>query len=105
MYKVIKLFTDLQDNNYKYQAGDIFPRDGLVVSQERLDELSSDKNRRHTPLIEKIEEMPQAAESDTELEVDPEIEEREPETNGKAKAEKKPRKSGKKRGANAGASS
>lgn len=56
MYKVIKTFADLQDNGFRYDAGDIFPRKGLKVSDERFEELSTAKNRRHTPLIEKIEE-------------------------------------------------
>jgi hypothetical protein len=56
MFKALTTFTDLQDNNYKYQAGDIFPREGLEVSDERLTELLSDKNRRHKPVIEEIVE-------------------------------------------------
>ena len=56
MYKVIKTFADLQDNDFRYNAGDIYPRKGLKVSSERLEELSTAKNRRHIPLIEKIEE-------------------------------------------------
>ena len=58
MYKVIKHFTDLQDNRYAYHEGDTFPREGLKVSAERLAELSSDKNKRKTPLIEEIIEEP-----------------------------------------------
>lgn len=54
MYRVIKNFVDLQDNNYVYSVGDIYPRDGVVVSPKRLDELSSNKNRRGIPLIERI---------------------------------------------------
>lgn len=53
-YRVIKFFTDLQDNSYKYNVGDIFPRDGLKVTQKRFAELASSKNRQHTPLIKKI---------------------------------------------------
>ena len=56
MYKVIKLFADLQDNNYEYKAGDIFPRKGLSVSEERLAELSSVNNKRGIILIEKVKE-------------------------------------------------
>lgn len=56
MYKVIKTFADLQDNGFRYDAGDIFPRKGLKVSDERFEELSTAKNKRHTPLIEKIKE-------------------------------------------------
>lgn len=56
MYKVIENFTDLQDNNYKYHTGDNFPRKGAEVSEERLNELSTDNNRRHRAVIEKVEE-------------------------------------------------
>lgn len=55
MYRVIKFFTDLQDNNHAYNVGDIFPHNGMEVSEKRLLELSTDKNRRHMPLIEKVE--------------------------------------------------
>ena len=54
MYKALTTFTDLQDNNYRYQAGDTFPRKGIKVSDERIAELLSDKNRRHKPVIEEI---------------------------------------------------
>lgn len=54
-YRVIKFFTDLQDNNYAYNAGDTFPRKGLKVSAARFSELSSSNNRQHKPLIERIE--------------------------------------------------
>ena len=56
MYRVIKFFTDLQDNNHAYNVGDIFPHNGMEVSEKRLLELSTDKNRRHMPLIEKVED-------------------------------------------------
>lgn len=55
MYKVIKYFTDLQDNNFAYNVGDIFPHDGLVVSEERLKELSGSRNKQGVPLIEEVE--------------------------------------------------
>ena len=51
-YTVIKSFTDLQDKRHLYHAGDVFPRDGLQVTQKRLDELSGANNRQHKPLIE-----------------------------------------------------
>lgn len=54
MYKALTTFTDLQDNNYRYQAGDTFPRKGIKVSDERIAELLSDNNRRHKPVIEEI---------------------------------------------------
>ena len=58
MYKVIKSFTDLQDNNYAYYVGDTFPRNGVEAGAERVAELSSDKNRLGVPLIEEIVEKP-----------------------------------------------
>jgi len=54
MYKVVKFFTDLQDNRYAYHEGDIFPREGVEVTKKRLEELASDKNRRGVPLIEPL---------------------------------------------------
>ena len=61
MYKVIKSFTDLQDNNYAYYVGDTFPHNGVEVGAERIAELASDKNRRGIPLIEEIAEKPKRA--------------------------------------------
>ena len=58
MYKVIKYFTDLQDNNYAYYVGDTFPRNGVEAGAERVAELSSDKNLQGVPLIEEIAEKP-----------------------------------------------
>ena len=58
MYKVIKSFTDLQDNNYAYYVGDTFPRNGVEADAERIAELASDKNRLGVPLIEEIAESP-----------------------------------------------
>lgn len=56
-YKVIKYFTDLQDDDYEYNVGDPFPRTGLDVSEERLTELSTKNNRQNKPLIERVEEQ------------------------------------------------
>ena len=58
MYKVIKSFTDLQDNNYAYSVGDTFPHNGVEVDAERIAELASDKNLQGVPLIEEITEKP-----------------------------------------------
>lgn len=58
MYKVIKSFTDLKDNNYAYYVGDTFPRNGVEAGAERVTELASDKNRLGVPLIEKVAEKP-----------------------------------------------
>ena len=57
MYRVIKYFTDLQDKNHEYNVGDIYPHNKKKVSAIRIKELSTDKNRRGVPLIEKVEEL------------------------------------------------
>lgn len=56
MYKVIKLFTDLTDGNHTYNVGDIYPRNGVKVSEERIKVLSSSDNLQGQPLIELVEE-------------------------------------------------
>lgn len=66
MYKVIKYFTDLQDNHYAYQVGDVFPHEGKQVSDKRLAELASADNKRGIPLIAKVEEDEAEAELETE---------------------------------------
>lgn len=38
-YKTTTAIRDLQDDEFCYYAGAIYPRPGLVVSRERLDEL------------------------------------------------------------------
>ena len=58
-YKVIHYFEDMQDRNHPYNEGDIFPRDGYSVSEERIKELLSDRNRQHKPLIVFAENEPQ----------------------------------------------
>lgn len=68
MYEVIHYFTDLQDNEYPYNAGDLFPRDGLKVSDKRLKELSSSKNKQHKPLIKFVKEEIPFSDNDIELE-------------------------------------
>lgn len=62
MYKVIKHFTDLHDENYPYSVGDTFPRLGVKVTDARIKELSGCENKQGMPLIEKVadEELPAA---------------------------------------------
>ena len=57
MYKVIKRFTDMQDNNFAYQVGDEYPRKGMSVLPSRIRELATDKNRQGVPLIEEIPDV------------------------------------------------
>lgn len=54
MWKVIKYFTDLTDNNFPYDVGDVFPRDGLTVTEERLAELAGKDNKQGEPLIKHV---------------------------------------------------
>lgn len=63
MYKVIEVFTDLQDSNYYYNVGDEYPRTGYKPSAKRIDELSGANNKRGKPLIKAVQE---SAESVTE---------------------------------------
>ena len=58
MYKVIKFFTDLQDNNHPYNVGDTFPRSGVSVSDERFAELAGSHNKQGVPLIELVKKEP-----------------------------------------------
>lgn len=62
-YKVIRHFTDLQDNNYKYTEGMIYPREGYIPSEKRIQELAGDYNKQKTPLIELIPESVAEAEA------------------------------------------
>lgn len=70
MYEVIHYFTDLQDNKYPYNVGDVFPRDGLTVSKERLKELSGSNNKQNKPLIKLVEEELPFSDNEIELEND-----------------------------------
>ena len=55
MYKVIERFADLQDESHIYEIGDTFPRKGSKPSEERIEELASDKNKIGIPLIKLVE--------------------------------------------------
>lgn len=56
MYRVIRFFTDAQDNKHAYREGDIYPRKGVVPSDERIRELLSGNNFQRVPLIELVKE-------------------------------------------------
>ena len=58
MYKVVKYFTDLHDNDYPYNVGDVFPRKGVEVTEGRLAELAGSDNKQGMPLIELVKEEP-----------------------------------------------
>lgn len=66
-YKVVVRFKDLKDNGYVYEVGTTFPRAGKVVSDDRIKELSSKKNKRGVKLIEAVkEEAPVVVENKSE---------------------------------------
>ena len=56
-YRVIKFFTDLQDNNHAYNVGDIYPREGLNPSEDRIAELSGSNNKQGVPLIKEVKKQ------------------------------------------------
>ena len=93
MYKAISYFKDMKDNMHPYNPGDTFPRDGLKVDAKRLEELSTDKNRRGKPVIElvkekkKAEEKPEVKEEPIEEAVveEPIVEELKPKKRGRSK--------------------
>lgn len=62
MYRVIVFFTDIQDGGHAYNVGDIFPREGVTVSEQRLKELSGAENKRGKALIEAVKEKKAEAE-------------------------------------------
>lgn len=53
-YVTIVGFTDLQDSDYKYEPGMIYPRSGLDVSEERIEALASGLNLRGVRLIAEL---------------------------------------------------
>ncbi len=50
-----KPWRDLEDNDYVYEQGDVYPREGLEVSTQRIKELSTINNQIGEILIQKIE--------------------------------------------------
>lgn len=86
MYKAIALFTDLQDNGFRYEVGDEYPRLGLKPSLVRIAELSGPNNKRGIPLIEECEDM-EALEIASE-DVKEEVPKKKPGRKPKAKVEK-----------------
>ena len=70
MYKVIEKFADAKDYQHVYEVGDIYPREGRIESPERIEELSTTKNRLKIPLIQEVKEAkkPEKAEEVSEEE-------------------------------------
>lgn len=55
MYEVLWAFKDLQDDEYRYEKGDTYPRTDYKPTDERIDELSGSNNKRGKPLIKAAE--------------------------------------------------
>lgn len=55
-FKVICSFADSKDNNHIYNVGDIYPRDGFMADDERINALSTNENRHGTVFIEKVKD-------------------------------------------------
>lgn len=62
MYEVIVMFYDMLDFKqtkggkiyHRYDVGDKYPRDGAETTDARIAELTTDQNKRGTPLIRLI---------------------------------------------------
>jgi hypothetical protein len=91
MYRVIRYFTDLQDNDYAYNVGDVYPRQGIVVSSERITELASAENLQRVPLIEEVKAKsePVADVTDEETADDEPLEDETPDIERKPKRKKR----------------
>lgn len=83
-YRVKVAFTDLQDGNRHYKVGDAYPRNGMIVSKERLEALSTTKNKRRMELIEKVEELQPEAAQEKATEEEPKKEKKATRTRRKA---------------------
>lgn len=66
MFIVINAFLDLQDAEHLYDVGDVYPRDGVEPSEERIKELLGSDNRQGQSLIKAVKTAP----ADTKLEVE-----------------------------------
>ena len=62
-FKVLRPFRDLEDTNKtfpngrEYAEGDLYPSVFLDLSEERIEELTTNKNKMGRPVVEIIEEI------------------------------------------------
>ncbi|WP_411842121.1 hypothetical protein [Salinicoccus sp. HZC-1] len=57
LYKVTQVITDLEDDNQRYEPGkDLYPREGLKPTEERIKSLLKGNNRQQRPVIAELEE-------------------------------------------------
>ncbi|WP_277630394.1 hypothetical protein [Atopococcus tabaci] len=57
-YVAIVYFEDKKDEDTAYEAGTIYPREGVEVSATRINQLSSKNNKRKRPVIAELKELP-----------------------------------------------
>ena len=93
MYKVVKGFTDMQDNGYAYKEGDTYPREGYKPSDIRVAQLAGGNNRQKCPLIEEIKSLAKSFNSVSVLPVQPERVEQEAPFPKEVVTEEKPKRS------------
>ncbi|WP_277631485.1 Rho termination factor N-terminal domain-containing protein [Atopococcus tabaci] len=53
-YVTTEYWEDAEDNNIAYEENTVYPREGYEPSEERIQELLSDKNRRGRPVIAEL---------------------------------------------------
>ena len=56
MYIVLNTFYDLKDCEHLYNAGEPYPRDGYTPTDERVEELLTERNRMGKPMIQSVPE-------------------------------------------------
>lgn len=83
MYRVIKDFSDREDNRFVYRAGDTYPRLGYTPSDDRIVGLMGTDNGQGVPLIEECVSEAQEDAREAKTDVDPPK---------KSEAKKRPRK-------------
>lgn len=54
MYIVVNKFKDLEDNEYLYDVGKLYPHEKKDVTEERIKELSTKKNKLKKVLIKEV---------------------------------------------------
>lgn len=57
MYRAVTYFVDRLDGNHAYKPGDIFPRQGIEVSEERINQLLTGNNNANLVVIEEVKDV------------------------------------------------
>lgn len=64
-YVATEYIEDMEDENTPYEAGTVFPREGVKVSEDRLEALRTSKNKRNRPVIAELKHLdPKISEKD-----------------------------------------